>query len=1073
MGLTPKDSMDMQFSDFLSDLVARFDPQRRHTYVNSAVELFTGLPAKEFLGKTNQELGMPEELVSQWDRTLDQVFRTGNPSDITFTFMTSDGLKTFNSTIVPERDSNGKVISVISFAREVIGEKFQVPDRAFTESDLARYRAIVECSEDAIIGKTLEGQVTSWNPAAERMFGFTANEMIGHPITRIFPPDRVFEEALILERLCLGERVSHFETIRTHKDGRAVYVSVSSSPIRDSNGDIVGASKIARDVTPLKVERERLQLALDASSSGLWDWDLLTGVVYRSDAFLKLCGYEREDDTKDIAFFERIVHSDDLKIATKAIEDYRLQRVPVMEFEFRLRTKIGYQGAWMLCRGRAIDADASGAPTRIVGTITDITHSINLHAELQDREKRLARVIEGSDQGYWDWNIQSNSLTVSSRWASMLGFQLEELDVENGKFSQYVHPEDFSYVMKLAQEHIAGTRTHLDAEIRCFTKHGDWKWIQTRGRIVERDSAGAPLMMSGTHTDITERKALELIQKDATTVFENSYEGIMVVGSNGLISRVNPAFTRISGYNEQEVIGQSPKILSSGRQNAAFYRDMYHSLKVHRYWSGEIWNRRKNGEIFAELLSISAVVDASGQLLHYIGIFSDISQLKAHEAELDRIAHYDPLTGAPNRRLLADRMQQSIARADRHQQSLAVCYLDLDGFKEINDHFGHAVGDRLLVEVANDLRLVLRTDDTLSRLGGDEFVILLDTVSSPEECSLILERLLNAIGSPRQIDDHKVVVSASIGVSLYPLDHSDADTLLRHADNAMYQAKQRGKNRYILFDPDSDHKAQEHRSFLARVHEALERDEFRLFYQPKADLESGTIIGVEALIRWQNPEQGLLSPAAFLPQIEGSTVDLLVGKWVIDSALTQAAQWIAMGVVLNISVNISANHLMREEFISDLKAALYRHPTVHAEQMELEVLETVAISDMTKTIEVLNECRKLGFRLALDDFGTGYSSLTYLRKLPIDTLKIDQSFVSNMLQDAEDRDIVEGVISLAGAFNRSVIAEGVETLEHGVALQKMGCHLVQGYGIARPMPAMDLLPWQEIWEKSYRRRELI
>jgi diguanylate cyclase (GGDEF)-like protein/PAS domain S-box-containing protein len=798
----------------------------------------------------------------------------------------------------------------------------------------------------------------------------------------------------------------------------------------------------------------------------LWDWDLETGVVYRSDTYLKLCGYPRAEDTKDFAFFERMVHPEDLGDAARVIENYRQNLCEQIEFEFRLMTKTGFHGTWMMARGRAIGRSSAGFPTRIVGTITDITHSKRVDADLRDREKRLTRVIDGSNQGYWDWNIQTNSLTVSARWASMLGYRLDEVDVSEGRFSEYVHPEDFVAVMGLAQQHTKGDLAYLEAEIRCLTKSGAWKWILTRGRIVERDALGAPLMMAGTHTDISERKSFELAQKDATTVFENSYEGIMVVGADGLITRVNPAFTRICGYSKDEVVGKSPKILSSGRQDARFYRDMYESLKKFHYWSGEIWNRRKNGEIYAELLSISAVVGSADEVLHYIGIFSDISQLKAHEAELDRIAHYDPLTGAPNRRLLADRMQQSIVRADRHQQSVAICYLDLDGFKEVNDRFGHAVGDRLLIDVANSLRHVLRTDDTLSRLGGDEFVILLDNVSSPEECSLILERLLSAICVHRQIDEHDIVISASIGVSLYPLDHSDADTLLRHADNAMYQAKEHGKNRYILFDPDSDHKAQVHRNFVDRMHQALRNDEFRLHYQPKVDLVTREVVGVEALIRWQHPENGLLSPAAFLPHVEGSSVDHPLGRWVIESALSQAAQWLEMGTQMKVSVNVGANHLMRPEFLSELKAALARYPSLKANQLELEVLESVAISDMEKTVAVLNECRSLGVKLALDDFGTGYSSLTYLRKLPVDILKIDQSFVMNMLQDSEDRDIVEGVIRLAGAFDRIVIAEGVETLEHGEALVQMGCRLAQGYGIAKPMPPDEVLRWISTWSAT-------
>ena len=451
---------------------------------------------------------------------------------------------------------------------------------------------------------------------------------------------------------------------------------------------------------------------------------------------------------------------------------------------------------------------------------------------------------------------------------------------------------------------------------------------------------------------------------------------------------------------------------------------------------------------------------------HYIGIFSDISQIKAHESELDRAAHYDPLTGVPNRRLLTDRLEQAIARTMRSESSLAVCYLDLDGFKGVNDQFGHATGDILLQGVAAGLKKVLRGEDTLARLGGDEFVLLLSDIGTPAECSLILERVLEAVAAPMDIDGHKVQVSASIGVSLYPHDHVDADTLLRHADQAMYLAKESGKNRFHLFDPSSDKKAQLHRQRLERLSLALAQREFCLYYQPKVDLGSGRIVGVEALIRWQHPENGLVAPGDFLQYIEGSELECAIGDWVIEAALLQAEQWRAQGEVVHVSVNISANHLLETSFLVDLQAALLRHPLVAPAHLELEVLESTAISDMSRAVDVLQQCKRLGVQLALDDFGTGYSSLTYLRKLPVDTLKIDQSFVRGMLTDREDFGIVEGVIRLANAFERKVIAEGVETLEHGAALLKLGCHLAQDYGIARPMPAAQFLDWSRKWQEQ-------
>ncbi|MDE2430778.1 MAG: EAL domain-containing protein, partial [Burkholderiales bacterium] len=616
------------------------------------------------------------------------------------------------------------------------------------------------------------------------------------------------------------------------------------------------------------------------------------------------------------------------------------------------------------------------------------------------------------------------------------------------------------------KSHMKGESPNYVVEMRCKTKLNDWRWIQSRGRVVKRDAHGAPLVMSGTHTDITPHKKYELAQKDASTVFSSSYEGIMVVDMNGLISKVNPSFTRITGYTEEEALHRSPNLLSSGKHEPQFYQELWEKLRKEDFWRGEIWNRRKNGEIFAELLSISVVRDEKRQIQHYIGVFSDISQLKEHEAELVRIAHYDPLTGAPNRRLLSDRLNQAIIRSMRNNATLAVCFLDLDGFKTINDQLGHTVGDKLLIGVTENLKEVMRAEDTLARLGGDEFVLLLSDMPSPEECAPVLNRILHAVGKPVSIESQAISVTASIGVSLYPQDNVDADSLLRHADQAMYLAKESGKNRYHLFDPESDRKAQWHRNYLDILRSALNNEEFVLYYQPKVDLLNGDIVGVEALIRWNHPEKGILPPGEFLSHIYGSDLDRKLGLWVINAALAQAEYWHRLGLAVSVSANVSADYLLEPEFYDQLKDALLAHPGVPAAYFELEVLETAAIADMKQAIHILQHCRELGVHFALDDFGTGYSSLTYLRKLPVDTLKIDQSFVRDMLNDADDLGIVEGVIRLASAFNRQVVAEGAETLEHGAALLKLACRVVQGYGVVRPMPAEQFYGWSLLWKKE-------
>ena len=440
-------------------------------------------------------------------------------------------------------------------------------------------------------------------------------------------------------------------------------------------------------------------------------------------------------------------------------------------------------------------------------------------------------------------------------------------------------------------------------------------------------------------------------------------------------------------------------------------------------------------------------------------IFSDITERKQAEERLERIAHYDALTQLPNRLLFADRLQHALAQTRRQNSLLAVVYLDLDGFKPVNDQFGHEAGDRLLIDVAARLRADLRAGDTVARLGGDEFVLLFGELKDRAECEVALQRILQALAEPYSVADQSVTLSASIGVTLYPLDASTPDTLLRHADQAMYQAKQTGRSRYHFFDPEGDRRVQARHEALTRVEEALENGEMRLHYQPKVNMRHGQVLGAEALIRWQHPERGLLPPGEFLPLVEDTDLAAPLGGWVLQEALRQQAEWQARGLNLAVSVNISGRHLQQPGFVARLQELLARHPEVPPGSLELEILETTALDDMAQVSDVIGACRALGVAVALDDFGTGYSSLTYLKRLPASVLKIDQTFVRDMLEDPEDLAIVEGVIGLAQAFQRDVIAEGVETAEHGVLLLQLGCDLAQGYGIARPMPPEQLPTW--------------
>ncbi|MFM2067816.1 MAG: hypothetical protein RLZZ584_2725 [Pseudomonadota bacterium] len=589
-------------------------------------------------------------------------------------------------------------------------------------------------------------------------------------------------------------------------------------------------------------------------------------------------------------------------------------------------------------------------------------------------------------------------------------------------------------------------------------------WYHLDIRPVPDPVSGAPMLQLNAQ-DITARKQAEARLQLAASVFEHAREGIMITDARQTIIDVNDAFVRITGYSREESIGRNPGFLSSGRQDKAFYAAMWAQLNAQGHWAGEIWNRRKDSEVIAELLTISSVRDASGSVQQYVALFSDITTLKQHQSQLEHMAHFDALTSLPNRVLLADRLHQAMAHAVRRGQHLVLAYLDLDGFKAINDQHGHDVGDQVLVSLACRMQATLRESDSLARLGGDEFVAMLIDLQDASACLPLVTRLLTTVAQPILAGELTVQVSASVGLTFYPQHEDiDADQLLRQADQAMYQAKLAGKNRFHFFDTVQDSSARIHHGHLERIRLALAQDEFVLHYQPKVNMRTGAVVGVEALIRWQHPDKGLLSPDSFLTTVENDPLAVAIGEWVIDTALTQVQSWLDAGLTMPVSVNVGAIQLQRSDFVERLRGILLRHPGLGAGSLGVEVLETSALGDIPQVAAVIEACADMGVTFALDDFGTGYSSLTYLKRLRVDMLKIDQSFVRDMLVDPDDLAILKGVIGLAAAFRRNVIAEGVETRAHGQLLLQLGCELAQGFGIAHPMPAGQLPSWVASWQ---------
>lgn len=572
------------------------------------------------------------------------------------------------------------------------------------------------------------------------------------------------------------------------------------------------------------------------------------------------------------------------------------------------------------------------------------------------------------------------------------------------------------------------------------------------------------------------RETMETLRNNAdrlslsASVFNHAHDGIFITDSKARILEVNPAFTKTTGYSREVALGHTPQELGFATYEAGFFERL---LQVSDQedageWRGETWSRRANDEVYAAWLDIFTVRNEARQIMNYVGLFSDITQAKEQQQNLERMAYHDPLTQLPNRALLSDRLQQALARAQRTGELLAVCCLDLDGFKPVNDLLGHDAGDHLLVQLAARMNTCLRESDTVARLGGDEFAVLLCGLQNIGECNRALERLLNTIKTPYIIDGETVTISSSIGYTVFPQDGSGPDTLLRHADHAMYQAKLNGGSHVYQFDADYDRQFRGLRQDRERIEAALSNKEFCLYYQPKVDMRHGKVVGMEALIRWQHPELGLRAPATFLPMIEDTDFSIALGEWVIREVLSQIKIWQAAGLDLQVSVNIAARHIIQGNFTERLAVILGEFPEVAPNKLEFEITETAAIEDVAGVVRTIISCKFLGVSFALDDFGVGYSSLTYLRRLPVEVIKVDQSFVRDMLHDDDDLAMAAGIISLGRDFRCKVVAEGVETAEHGLQLLRMGCAVAQGYGIAHPMPADSV----QAWVKSYQPAEI-
>ncbi|MCU7860624.1 MAG: EAL domain-containing protein [Candidatus Thiodiazotropha sp. (ex Lucinoma kastoroae)] len=605
---------------------------------------------------------------------------------------------------------------------------------------------------------------------------------------------------------------------------------------------------------------------------------------------------------------------------------------------------------------------------------------------------------------------------------------------------------------QLLETQIKSLRNHNSQPYEAAFRRADGIIIQVEVFVSPVEHEGTPATQL-VFTDVTQRKESDAKLKQAVQIIEHTMEGVLITDSNGVINSVNPAFTEITGYSEQEIITQHPRILISDRHPPEFFEELWDNVRNTGSWRGEVWNQRKNGEVYPVWMTISCVRDEQGSVMHYVAVFSDITSIKQTQSQLEHLAHHDSLTNLPNRLLFEDRLEHAIAQAKRQKRQLAVLFLDLDRFKNINDSLGHAMGDELLKEVAARLQKILRDDDTAARLGGDEFTVLVENIEDPSQAAVVAAKIQEKFKAPFKIAGRELHVTTSIGISIYPEDGKDVADLTKNADAAMYQAKEQGRNNYRYYTSELTRTAFERLLLETELRSALHQNQLLLYYQPQISLNNGEMTGAEAVLRWHHPRLGIIPPARFIPLAEESGLIHEIGNWVLQEACAQTRYLNKQGLFQGrMAINLSVRQIMQTDLILRFEQIIADSgcpPTM----LQLEVTEGIFMGQMQHSVPVLDVFKKLGVSIAIDDFGTGYSSLSYLKQLPIDKLKIDRSFIRDMPHDSDAVAITQAIVSLGKNLGLRITAEGIETMAQQSLLQKMGCQEGQGYLYSPPVPA--------------------